>query len=349
MPPEAQVVETSVDKIVREQVKARGGRSDVKVVVPENFGAFVDEKLGKPEVVDPEAKAKEELTKVEAEKAARLAKEKEGKKDDEQDEEIDHPDETKKKGLSERFSKLTADRKAAEEREKKAAEEARAAREARDRAQDEARQLREKYEPAKPDELGPKPARAQFTSDDDFEKELMDWTADKTRMEDATKAEQERQARQAAETAKAWQERQAALRKEMPDYDDRIKNSDVKVSNEVRDAILDSEVGPRILVHLAENPDVATKIGEMTVTRALKEIGRLEAQFGDKGGDKGEKKETAKETTKTALAEISKAPAPISPLKGAGTPVVSLSGNDEVPASMNYETWKALRKAGKIK
>jgi hypothetical protein len=223
MPPEAQVVETSVDKIVREQAKARGGRPDVKVVTPENVDAYVNEKLG-VKVEDPEAKAKEELAKVEAEKAARL-KENEGKTE-EPDEEIDHPDETKKKGLSERFSKLTADRKAAEEQAKKNAEDARAAREARDRAQDEARQLREKYEPVKKDDLGPKPARAQFTSDDDFEKALMDWTADKTRMEDASKAEQERQARQAAETAKAWGERQAALRKEMPDYDGYRHNPD---------------------------------------------------------------------------------------------------------------------------
>jgi hypothetical protein len=133
----------------------------------------------------------------------------------------------------------------------------------------------------------------------------------------------------------------------MPDYDDTIKNSDVKVSDQVRDAILDSDVGPQILYHIAKNRDVAVKIGEMTVTRALKEIGRLEAQLG--GDNKGGEKKEAKETPKTALAEISKAPAPISPLKGAGAPVVQLSGSDEVPKNMTYEDWKALRKAGKIK
>jgi hypothetical protein len=204
-----QVAETTVGQLVRDNAKPKG-RPDVKVVTPDNFNAFVDESLGVTPVVDPETKAKEELAKVEAEKATRLAKE----KPDDQDEEVDHPDENKKKRLSERMSVLTTKRKEAEETAKKNAEEARLAREARDRAQDEARQLREKYEPAKKDELGPKPAKAQFTSDDDFERALMDWTADKTRMEDASKAEQERQARQAADTAKAWQERQAAARKE---------------------------------------------------------------------------------------------------------------------------------------
>lgn len=341
MPPEAQVVETSVDKIVRDQTKARGGRPDVKVVTPENVDAYVNDKLG---VVDPEANGKEDLSKVEAEKAARLAKEKVAEADDE----IDHPDAKKREGLNQRFSELTKARKEAEEKAAKQAEETRAAREARDRAQDEARQLREKYEPAKKDELGPKPARAQFTSDDDFEKALMDWTADKTRMEDASKAEEERQARQAADTAKAWQDRQAKFKADTADYDDTIKNSDVKVSDQVRDAIFDSDVGPQILYHMAKNPDVAVKIGEMTVPRALKEIGRLEAQLGGDNSKGGEKKES-KETPKTALAEISKAPAPISPLRNAGAPVVQLSGNDEVPKNMTYEDWKALRKAGKIK
>jgi len=41
------------------------------------------------------------------------------------------------------------------------------------------------------------------------------------------------------------------------------------VSNEVRDAIFESEVGPRILYHLAENPEIAEQLQGMTLTKAL--------------------------------------------------------------------------------
>lgn len=315
-------------------------RTDVTVVTPDNFNDFVAGQ--KPAaVVDPEVKAKEELAKVEAEKKARLEAEAKAKKAEEAEEDIDHPDEEKKGRLNQRFSDLTAKRKEAEAKAEKIAAEKNAERVAREKAEQERDALRAKYEPPKSEELGPEPLASQFTDVNEYGKALKDWTAEKTRKEDATKASEERQAREQAATAKAWQERQEAFRKENPDYDKTIAESDVKVSDQVKDAILDSDVGPQILHHLAKNTDIAARIGEMTVSRALKEVGKLEAKF--------TKDAPAAEAPKTPLAEISKAPPPITPLRNASSPVVKLSGNDDVPQSMTYEDWKALRKAGKIK
>jgi hypothetical protein len=323
----------------------RGSAVDAVVVTGENFDQYVAGKLppkaaeNEPAADSPEAKAAEELKKVEEEKAARLAKDK--PKESEGDE-IDHPDKDKKKGINERFSKITAERKAAEENAAKAAAEAKAAREGRDKAEAEAKALRDKYEPPKSAELGPEPQLSQFTDVAEYTKAIKDWTADKTRKEDATKAQEERQAREQAATAKAWQERQAKFKAETPDYEKTIAESEVKVSDQVRDAILDSEVGPAILHHLAKNPDVAVKWADMTVSRALKEVGKLEAAL------QAPSKESKAEP-KTKIAEISSAPAPITPLRGASAPVVTLHGHDDVPQNMTYEDWKKLYSAGKIK
>lgn len=318
-------------------------KAGVTLVTSENFEAYVDsqmpakksEKTEEPKADSPEAKAKVELEKVEKEKAERKAKE--------EGEEIDHPDKDKKGRLNERFSEITKARKEAEAKAEKAAADAKAARDARDKAEADAKALRDKYEPPKSDELGPEPQPSQFTDVTEYSKALKDWTADKTRKEDAaTQAEAARKSELEA-VAKSWNERLTKYKADNPEFEKRLSESDVKVSDQVRDAILESEVGPAILDHFSQNPGTAEAIGKLSVQKALREIGKLEVSLAPA------KKEEKQPDPKTPIAEISKAPAPITPLKGASQPVVRLSGNDEVPSSMSYEDWKALRQAGKIK
>lgn len=335
--------ETSVSEIVNNQPKDIKARPGVTVVTPDNFDAYVDEKMGIANP-DPEKVAKEEKAKLDAKK-----EKKEEKKEEPEDVEAtsgvsEHLPKDKKGKLNERFSELTSARKAAEE---KATTESARAKEAADRAdalQRERDELKAKYEPVKTDP-DPEPQISQFSGVGEYSKALKEWTADNTRREDAKKAETDRRAKEQADTVKVWSERQEAYKAKNPDYEKKIAGSTVKVSDQVRDAIIESDVGPQILEHLADHPEEADKIGQMTVGKALKAIGRLEATLG------GEVKETkdAKAEIKTAIAEISKAPAPISPLRNASSPVVSLSGNDAVPANMTYDTWKTLRQAGKIK
>lgn len=332
---------TSVQSIIDKQREP--GR--VEVLTNDNFPEYVDKKLGiepkkEEKNADPEKAAQEEHEKVEAEKKAKKAAE----EDIETKEGVsEHLPKDKKGKLNQRFSELTEARKAAEKKAEEEAKARREEREARERIEAERDALKAKYEPVKTDP-DPKPQVGQFQSVEDYSKALEEWTADNTRREDAKKAEAERQAKEREATIKAWNERQEAAKKEIPDYEEAIKNSTVKVSNEIRDAILESEQGPKILHHLAKNPDVADKLGQMTVGRALRELGKLEATLGGSKAD-----ETPQKEAKTPVAEISKAPAPISPLKGGNAGVTSLSGTDAVPSNMTYEDWKSLRRAGKIK
>ena len=209
-----------------------------------------------------------------------------------------------------------------------------------DAAERERNELKEKYEPRKPDVLGPEPQPQQFSDIGEYSKALKEWTADATRREDMAKAATAAAERERATIAKNWEDRQKAISKDIPDYAEAINGSSVKVSDSLRDAIVESDVGPNILYHLATNPDVAEAMGKMTVGKMLREFGKLEASFA-KTAEKPAPKASS-------VAEISKAPAPISPLRGASAPVSNGIGSDgEFHGS--YEQYKAARLAGKIR
>jgi hypothetical protein len=152
-----------------------------------------------------------------------------------------------------------------------------------------------------------------------------------------------------AGTVKAFEDRQAAFRAATPDYGAKLDAATVKISDQMRDAIVESEVGPQILYHLAEHPEVAESMGKLTVGKMLREFGRLEATLGGAAKPPAKSDEPKQEEKPAARAEISQAPAPISPLKGNGASVHVLKATDEVPREMGYEEWKKLYIAGRIK
>jgi hypothetical protein len=135
-----------------------------------------------------------------------------------------------------------------------------------------------------------------------------------------------------------WASRVNDFRAQTPDFDDLVGSADVVVSNEVRDAIFESDVGPKILYHLAENPDVAQKLQGMTAIGALRMIGKLEAKLEDSPAP----------TPRETVVKTTKAPPPIQPIKAkANGPVTELDDNKNFHGS--YQAWKAARLAGRIR
>jgi len=150
---------------------------------------------------------------------------------------------------------------------------------------------------------------------------------------------QDAEAKEAQERQKVidqWANKVQAAKTSLPDFDDIVASSDVVVNDDIRDAILESDVGPQILYHLAENEDVAKKIAGLSAKQALREIGKLEARF--------ETRETAPEPKTIAR---SKAPQPIQPLRGSSPADVPMSTNGEWHGT--FQAWKEARKAGKIR
>lgn len=310
-------------------------RSDIISVDNANFQAFVDEKMNGP-APSPEEAAAAELVKVEAEKAERIAAEKAAEDPTHELDETVPKD--KKDRLNERFSTLTQARKDAEAKAEKAAQEAQTAREEREAIQRERDELKAKYEAPKAVPSA-EPLPEQFSDVKEFVKARDEWVADQTRQKIEQAAEEKRQTQENEKIAKAWGERQEAIKKEVPEYAAKIEGSAVKVSDQLRDAIVESEHGPRILLHLAENPEIAAELGKMPVRKMLREFGKLEATIGAPKA----------KTPALKVVETSRAPPPISPLRGGDAPVGTLKGTDDVPKGMDFDTWKALYVAGKIK
>ena len=179
-----------------------------------------------------------------------------------------------------------------------------------------------------------KPRPDQFVDAFEYAEALADWSAENAVMRARQEDVEKRIQAERAIVIETWNKKLEATKTELPDFDDMVASSDVVVSDQVRDAILESDVGPRILYHLAENQDLAEKISKSSLITALREIGKLEAKF-----EKTEPKEVK------TVAQKSKAPAPISPIKAGTSEQVIVTDTDK----MTFQQYKAMRQAKRIR
>jgi hypothetical protein len=293
-------------------------REAQNVVTSNNAADFYAERLGLAEEAPPAA--------VEPTEPGQDA---EGQSEPKAEEEAKAAEKPKDK-LEKRFSKVSRQRDEAKARA--------------DALEARLRELEAKANPqpiAQVANVDEKPRADQFNDAFEYAEALAEWSAEKA-LKDREIAEQQKLAEQERnKVVENWNDKVKQAKKSINDFDDVVSNSTVVVSDAIRDAILESEVGPQILYHLASDDDYANSVAKMPAIKALKEIGRLEAKF------EAEKEAKPKKEAKTVA--TSKAPAPISPLKGgksAGADVL-VDTNGEFYGS--YAQWKAARKANRIR
>lgn len=338
----------------------------VTLVTMDNFNQYVDQELGTPAAVegtdadnDPEADAAKEAEALETQRKAALKAEADAENAPREGD-IDGSNVffrgkwVDKHNFNYRVHLKTLEaEKIAAEKVAKAEADAKVSRETAEKAAKEAADLKAKYEPPKPTTLGPKPVRGQYATDADFEAAIIDWAVTDARQKDA-KAQAEATAKAENErVVKAWTDRLDAFKAQTPEFDAKLAASSVTASQELQAAIIESEAGPQIFYHLIENPDVAEKIGKMTIPQMLKAVGRLEVELGGLigGAEKPQTKSAAVGAiaAKPKVAEISKTQAPINPLKVTNSlPVVSSASIAAIAdPTARHEAFRAARKAGK--
>ena len=230
--------------------------------------------------------------------------------------------------LEKRFSELTKQREAAKA-------EAEAERQQRQALEDRLRALEQVAAPQRPS-VDQEPQPGQFQDAFEYAKALAQYSTEKAlaerdQQEANRKANEERQ-----KVIQSWSSKLDQVKAELPDYDEMVSTDNVVVSDEIRDSILESDVGPRILYHLAEDLEYAQKLAAMPTRKALLELGKLEKLY--------EKAEPAKETA----VKTSKAPAPVRALKPSGG-VADIPINSSGEFHGTYQAWKEARRAGKIR
>jgi hypothetical protein len=308
------------------------------VVTSANAEEFYANKLGLAEQAPIEAEAeapKEEVSTTEPTEEAEVQSESETTETETETKATEEKKPNPK--LEKRFSELTKQR---EEARKEAAKE----RDAREALEKRISELEGRAEP-KPVEENVKPSPSQFNDAFEYAEALAEWSAEQAIL-NREKAEAERkQQEERQQVIKSWNDRLENVKADLPDYDEMIASaSDITVNDAIRDAMLESEQGPRILYHLAENPELAEKLNTMSTVSALREIGKLEAKLEANVAPKDAKTEAE---TKPSIAR-SKAPAPISPIKTSSA-VADVGVNADGEFHGTYQQWRESRKAGKIR
>lgn len=229
--------------------------------------------------------------------------------------------------LERRFSEITKQRE-------EARAEARREREAREALEARIKALEQPKPTVVEEDQEPQPS--QFQDAFEYAKALAEYTADKRIAEMKKQEAEERAAQERQKVIESWASKVQSAKANLPDFDEVVASSDVVVNDDVRDAILESDVGPQVLYHLAENDELAKKISGMSTKAALREIGKLEERL------------SAKPEVKTDPVVKSRAPAPINPIRGGSAPL-DLPINSDGEFHGTYAQWKANRKAGKIR
>jgi hypothetical protein len=178
-----------------------------------------------------------------------------------------------------------------------------------------------------PDE--PKPG--DFKTVGEYTRALVKYEAKKAGETGKAQAEQSKQQEHANEIVSAFVKRQDEFKAATPDYEDVVGGTDLIVPDIAKQYLIESEVGPQLAYHLAKNPDEVTRLKKLSPSRCVAELGKLETKF--------EKAAAPAKADAAPAKEISKAPAPISPLEGKETTV------NKDPSQMTFQELRAFREA----
>lgn len=150
--------------------------------------------------------------------------------------------------------------------------------------------------------------KAEFTARQTVAKVLADRDAADAKQKQESEATKIR-----TEQEQSWTKKVGDYKKTNPDYDpaplmQKLVSAGVESGSLVDVWLSQSEVGPALLKHLAENPDVLAEIGKMNQLNASRKLTRIEITL-----------EPAKEVTAPAKSKLSSAPDPASEVGGRGT------------------------------
>lgn len=175
-------------------------------------------------------------------------------------------------------------------------------------------------------EAADKPKFSDYNDIESYTEAVTDWKMER-------KLEQIQQQSKAKTVEETYNSRVKEFEKTRPDFQEVLADSDLQISKPVTDLIFESDVGPAIVMYLAENEEETERINGMSQVRQLAEIGKIEAKLS--------KIQSGKSSNGAASSEkkLSKAPAPVKTVSG-GAPVTTKSLDDP---GLSPEEWIKMR------
>jgi hypothetical protein len=190
--------------------------------------------------------------------------------------------------------------------------------------------------PQRPDRMNFDTPEAYESALDSHADALVEWSARNAAKSSA--AEIARQAEEARVTAEReaqektvatereglvaqWHERVAKYTEDHPDFQEKVIEGPVQITEVMGEVLIRSEVGPQIAQHLADNPDLAAKISKLPPAIQIYEIGKLDAIL----------------STPANAALPARLPSPIPPTRA------SNRSTQKTPDEMTTEEYAAMR------
>lgn len=89
----------------------------------------------------------------------------------------------------------------------------------------------------------------------------------------------ERHRMEQAKIAESWGKKLAKATEEIPDFEEALQSSDLPMTPVMRQAIMESDIGPKLAYHLATHPEEAIALSGMSEIGVVRALGRLEERL----------------------------------------------------------------------
>jgi len=186
----------------------------------------------------------------------------------------------------------------------------------------------------KPKHIDPlaRPDAANYKTWDEYNEALIDWKSEQKFLAKAKQAAAQEDKIAVDDAVDAHTARVEEARRAIEDYDEVVTDSQLPVSVAMRDAIVDSDLGPEIMYYLGSNPEEAESIFRLGPLKTIRAIGAIEAAIIEAGQKPAQKQRSGKQVTD--------APKPITPVGGGKGP-----STPKPVAEQSYREYRAMRNA----
>jgi hypothetical protein len=191
-------------------------------------------------------------------------------------------------------------------------------------------------EPVKAAEPAKFPALADYDYDEaKHAQAVLEFTRAEARREAEAVLKAERDRQDDERRKQAWKQKAGEFAKVQPDFNELVSDPNLPITEEMAQAVQESEIGPELAYHLASNREVAEQVSRMSGTALALALGRIEGRL------IAQKELTARPAP---VPQITKAPAP-PPRIEAIEPDVKLRTTDSSGDALSDDEWiKAERK-----
>jgi hypothetical protein len=190
-------------------------------------------------------------------------------------------------------------------------------------------------------EAGDEPKPEDFKTVGEYAKALTKWEVAQARKAESAEAAKQTQKQQIETVQQQFAQRVAETAKTIPDYHEVVEAADWEVPHHMQAYIVDSENGARLGYHFAKNRDEFDRIAKLSPIRAFAELGKLEDKLtaGKPVRDSDGRLVNDPNPKPAPSTQVSRAPAPITPLDGKSTTVA------KDPSQMTFQELRAHRQA----